>query len=280
MNKQQITCELGKRVHFEDEASFIETLYSDIEVIIKLMEQSSDKYYCDDEDKLSHTIVASLVHLGYDATEQTKKNGSVDITVRPKNGGYTWIAEAKIGYGNQKIFEGLLQLLTRYVKRDNHAGMVIYYQKSKSSYHFKQWLKYIYNHEWKDYCTKKGSLKKATPLLSHLKSTVCPKVKQGCCYADIDVIQPSTDGLKLRCFYIDVHHDPIDSSGLKNKSIAFGQAQNRIRDLYHLWKTGQFDGSMIDELFEEIKIYHSNELDEEYEDEDEDEDEDSNINSK
>lgn len=73
MNKQQITCELGKRVHFEDEASFIETLYSDIEVIIKLMEQSSDKYYCDDEDKLSHTIVASLVHLGYDATEQTKK---------------------------------------------------------------------------------------------------------------------------------------------------------------------------------------------------------------
>lgn len=75
-----------------------------------------------------------------------------------------------------------------------------------------------------------------------------------------------------------MHHDPIDSSGLKNKSIAFGQAQNRIRDLYHLWKTGQFDGSMIDELFEEIKIYHSNELDEEYEDEDEDED--SNINSK
>ncbi|WP_395304222.1 hypothetical protein [Enterobacter sp. ECC-019] len=266
MDKQQVTCELGKRIHFADESGFIKTLYSDIESIIKLMEQSSDKYYCDDEDKLSHTIVASLVHLGYNATEQTKKNGSVDITVCSRNGDYVWIAEAKIGYGNQKIFEGLLQLLTRYVKRDNHAGIIIYFQKAKSSYHFKQWLKYIYNHEWRDYCEKSGSLKKATPLLSHLKNISCPKIKQDCCYADIDVIQPSSDDLKIRCFYIDVHHDPIDKSGLKNQSIAFGQAKNRIRDFYQLWTIGQFNNTMIDELFEEIKIYHSDELDEEYED--------------
>lgn len=264
MKKQDLAIELHKRSLFRDEQDFIDTLYSDITEIITLLEHSSDKYYCDDEDKLSHTIVTSLIHLGYKATEQTKKNGSVDITVHSRDGVYEWIAEAKIGYGNQKIFEGLLQLLTRYVKRDKHAGLFIYYQKAKSAYYFNDWIKYLHNSNWVKYCNKQGTYPKVSPLLGHLSSKPCPKVKVGDCFADIDVIKPSQENLNIRCFYVDIHHDPLDKSGVANQSIARGQAKNEIRNLYHTWKEGCFDESMIDTLFEHIRIYHSDELEEEY----------------
>ena len=101
MNTNSLATNLVRRDYFITESDFHNQLFKDIEEIIKTMESSSDKYYCDDEDKLSHTIVTSLGHFGYRATEQTKKNGSVDITVTTKtNGGeFVWIAEAKIGYG-------------------------------------------------------------------------------------------------------------------------------------------------------------------------------------
>jgi hypothetical protein len=265
MNEQALTSELHKRNIFNNQEQFLSTLYSDIDLIIKNMEHSKDKYYCDDEDKLSHTIVGSLINLGYNATEQTKKNGSVDITVRTKDDAFQWIAEAKIGYGNQKIFEGLLQLLTRYVAReDTHAGLLIYYQKARSSYYFKDWLTYLYKCKWVNYCEKKGTHKKAAPLLSHLKEATPPVIINDCCYADVDIIKPSSSSIKIRCFGIDVHFDPLDTSGVTSKSIAHGQAKNRIRELYSTWQDGNFDSDMTDELFEMIRIYHSDELDDEY----------------
>ncbi|EPX7410402.1 hypothetical protein [Cronobacter dublinensis] len=276
MKTQDIAFELQKTRSFLDEKEFINTLYSDIEKIIKIIEHSSDKYYCDDEDKLSHTIVSSLIHLGYKATEQTKKNGSVDITVHSRDDSYEWIAEAKIGYGNQKIFEGLLQLLTRYVKRDRNAGLFIYYQKDKSSYYFRDWMKYLHNSKWVAYCTKQGTLEKAEPLLGHLNQKSCPNIETGCCYADVNIVKPSSEDINIRFFYLDIHHDPIDKSGVANQSLARGQAKNKIRELYHLWKQGEYEHSMSDALFEHIRIYHWNELEEEYTD-DEDEENDKKV---
>ncbi|HFF8975884.1 TPA: hypothetical protein ACGE6V_002927 [Serratia marcescens] len=265
MEKQNIIAELHKRNKFDSEDDFISTLYTDIASIIKLIESSSDKYYCDDEDKLSHSIVSSLIHLGYRASEQTKKNGSVDITVYSKDDVYEWIAEAKIGYGNQKIFEGLLQLLTRYIKRDNHAGVFIYYQKAKSTFYFKDWLKYLHERKWTDYCSKQGTLNKVSPLLQHLNPNQCPTVAGDCCFADVNVIKPSSDNLNIRFFYIDVHHEPLDKSGVNNQSIAYGQAKNKIRDLYNMWREGNYDESMTNELFASIKIFHDDCLDDESE---------------
>lgn len=75
MNNISPALSLTRRDYFANEADFHRQLFDDIERIIKSMESSSDKYYGDDEDKLSHTIVASLGQLGYGATEQTKKMG-------------------------------------------------------------------------------------------------------------------------------------------------------------------------------------------------------------
>ncbi|CQH45388.1 hypothetical protein ACQ26G_002418 [Yersinia enterocolitica] len=261
MNTSKLITELHKRNNFTSEQDFIDTLYFDINTIIRLIESSCDKYYCDDEDKISHVIVSSLTHLGYTATEQTKKNGSVDITVSSKDGEYDWIAEAKIGYGNQKIFEGLLQLLTRYVKRDNHAGIFIYYQKARSTYFFKDWLKYLHNHTWGKYCSAQGIRHKINPLLQHLNISSSPSVKGDCCWADVNVIKPSSDDLNIRFFYIDLHHEPLDKSGVNNKSIAYGQARNKLKESYHLWKSGSYNASMDDDLFKSIKIMHDDKID-------------------
>ncbi|MBU9847139.1 hypothetical protein [Rahnella ecdela] len=261
MKIEEVTRNIHISQHFLNERDFIEKLYRDIASIITLMEASSDKYYCDDEDKLSHTIVSSLVNLGYIATEQTKKNGSVDITVYSKNNKYHWIAEAKIGYGNQKIFEGVLQLLTRYVKRDNHAGVIIYYQKDKSATLFSKWVEYMYNYGWVDYCKNQNTLNKIQPLLGHLIKTNQPFISDDCCYADITLKKPMGTFLDVRFFYIDVHHEPLDNSGVNNNSIKRGQAKNTIRDMYNAWKSGEYSIAMTGRLFEALEIVYSEDLD-------------------
>ncbi len=252
---------LERRDYFITESDFYNKLYEDIEVIINQMEMTSDKYFCDDEDKLSHTIVTSLIHLGYRASEQTKKNGSVDITVSTKDDKFMWIAEAKIGYGYQKIFEGLLQLVTRYVKRDREAGLIIYYQKAESNVLFNNWLKYLYSHNWDEYCTKQDNLTEVTALLGGLKLSELSPVNGSSCYSDVNVIKPSGDGMNVRCFYVDVYHQPLDKSGVKNKSLKEGLARNKIKDIYKLWQTGEFNESHYVELFGSLEIYFDGAMD-------------------
>ncbi|HEN3606841.1 TPA: hypothetical protein U5E23_004191, partial [Yersinia enterocolitica] len=225
----------------------------DINKIIEGMEGSSDKYYCDDEDKLSHTIVTSLGELGYKASEQTKQNGSVDITVSPSNGKYKWIAEAKIGYGNTKIFEGILQLVSRYVKRDKHAGLIIYFQKEKSATCFDNWLKFLYKHEWTDYSEKQGNIEQVRDMLGHLDDKTY--IKSTTCYADVIIQKPSDEPITVRNFYADLHHRPVDKSGITNKSIKKGQAKNNIRGYCQNWADGKFTTTDLENLFLDIKTY-------------------------
>lgn len=263
MKNSSLATSLMRRDYFMSEGEFHTQLFKDIEEIIKVMESSSDKYYCDDEDKLSHTIVTSLGHFGYRATEQTKKNGSVDITVTANtvDGELVWIAEAKIGYGYQKIFEGLLQLLTRYIKRDNSGGLIIYYQKDKSNTLFNNWLKYLYNQDWTEYCKTQGNINDVLPLLGHLNISSYNSVKDDCYFSDVNVVKPTGSSFDVRCFYVDVYHKPLDKSGVANKTLREGFAKNKIKENYKLWETGDFNSTHYKELFDALKIYFDGALD-------------------
>ncbi|HGE8329477.1 TPA: hypothetical protein ACXIJH_001298 [Serratia marcescens] len=243
----------SKRLSPASESEFIEQLYVDIDSVIKKMEESSDKYYSDDEDKLSHSIVTSLGNLGYEATEQTKKNGTVDITVISENKKYKWIAEAKIGYGNTKILEGVYQLVSRYVKRDEHAGLIIYYQKSGSASCFDKWLKFLYNQEWLEYSQNQGNDKETTAMLGHLDMANYTPTKQS--YSDVVIKKPSDAMITVRNFYADFYHNPIDKSGVKNKSLKKGVAKNNIRQYCQDWVDGTFPISQVDQLFTELKLF-------------------------
>lgn len=128
----------GGHGSYED---FIDCLYQKLQQIFERLEHSKDKFFSHDEDAITGIIAARLEEAGYTATEQTKKNGAVDLTVTL--GDYSWIAEAKIAYSNSKILEGLLQLLTRYVTRDTDAGLFIYVKKQNGKKVFNDWIKYI-----------------------------------------------------------------------------------------------------------------------------------------
>ncbi|MBJ8767874.1 hypothetical protein I5393_05680 [Citrobacter freundii] len=265
MNKNtSIAASLARRDYFLTESDFHTQLFEDIESIIKSMESSRDKYFCDDEDKLSHTIVSSLGFLGYGATEQTKKNGSVDILVTTNtenNKKFEWVAEAKIGYGYQNIFEGLLQLLTRYVSRDNSGGLFVYYQKAKSNTLFNNWLKYLYNKEWIDYCVSQKTIDDIMPMIGHFTLSQYKKVKDDCYYADLNIEKPNGAGFCVKCFYVDVYHKPLDKSGVNNKSLREGLARNTLKDMYKLWETDDFNHTHYKDLFEALKVHFGGALD-------------------
>lgn len=252
MNRLEIAAQASSKTFFNSHQKFIDTLYGDIHSILERMEGSSEKYYCDDEDKITSAIVLTLCELGYDATEQTKKNGTVDITVKAKENEFIWIGEAKIGYGNTKIFEGMLQILSRYMKRDSDAGLLIYFQKSGSHTAFNSWLKYLYHKEWVKYCNGKGTLKKVEPLLGHLKSTDYRKTDNY--YHDLSVFKPCGKAANIRMFYADLHHDPADKSSVTAQSLKLGQAKNSLRKYCQKWEDGEFYLPEMVDLFESLKL--------------------------
>lgn len=252
MNNTRKLAELTGRTHFKDNASFLARLYEDIHSILERLESSSEKFYCDDEDKITTAIVITLCEKGYNATEQTKKNGTVDITVRDKEDEYSWIGEAKIGYGNTKIFEGMLQLLTRYIKRDENAGLLIYFQKAGSHKFFNDWLKYLYTLKWIEYCNKKGTLERVQPLLGHLVPSDYKETDKY--YHDLQVYKPCGKPALVRMFYTDVHHDPADKSGASAHSLKLGQAKNTLRKFCQQWEDNEFDSSDLAKLFELLEL--------------------------
>ncbi|HBR0286635.1 TPA: hypothetical protein L9G42_005746, partial [Klebsiella pneumoniae] len=48
-----------------DEDLFVENLYADINKAIKNIEKTADKYYSDDEDKITNLLVLFLKGVGY-----------------------------------------------------------------------------------------------------------------------------------------------------------------------------------------------------------------------
>ena len=112
--------DLAKSLDNNSYEDFLDVLYKKLRGIFIKLEHSRDKYFSHDEDAITGVIAGRLEEAGYYASEQTKQNGAVDLTV--KLGDHKWIAEAKIAYSNSKILEGLLQLLTRYAARDKSAG--------------------------------------------------------------------------------------------------------------------------------------------------------------
>jgi len=107
--------------------SFIKLLYDDIDMIIAKKQENPELYYNDSEDRTTIDIVNQLSCLGYTTSHDTKRGGHVDILVN--KGVYTWIGEAKIYRGCEYIWQGFLQLITRYSTGDYNqrdGGLLIY----------------------------------------------------------------------------------------------------------------------------------------------------------
>jgi hypothetical protein len=230
--------------------SFVSGLVVKIHKTIRHIESKADEYYNYTEEALSGAIAFSLEANGYKVKNEAKERGRIDITVEKDE--FTWLIEAKIGYNNQKTFEGLLQLTSRYLTSQRSAGFLIYYKKRQPSKAFGLWKQYIENKEWVTYATKHSILDECNEFfggLSFSDDALCIKdsVKSSCLTSAGSPCQIYTFG--VNCFF-----KPIDTSGRGNNSLKKAHALLDIHHAFHDYVAGEkfdIDGLMdaIDEHF-------------------------------
>lgn len=252
---QNIThAELAALVNLKpfDEDVFVENLYVDITKAIKHIEKTADKYYSDDEDKITNLLVLFLKGVGYNASEQTKSNGSVDITVQDRDQSFTWLAEAKRGNTYNGVFEGMLQLVTRYISDEKYAGFFIYHQKLDSSNYFKDWFSYLSSGDFEKYKAISDRLDECR--FHFKKSSIANAFTGNECYFDYDIISKKGTPVKVRNFILSLHYNPADKSGRGNQSLKVGQAKIYVNEVCDKWLREQKTPDDIDKFMTSLNL--------------------------
>lgn len=138
---QDYSCLFGKDPAFErhlrrrlaavknDYKAFLRCLYEEIQSVILVLQSNPQRRTDDCEDRLTDELVSNLSTAGYTATHGRSAGGHVDITVAC--GDFTWIGEAKKYHSTTAVYEGFLQLTTRYRPANgnfeqNQGGLLIY----------------------------------------------------------------------------------------------------------------------------------------------------------
>ncbi|MBB3324908.1 hypothetical protein [Atlantibacter sp. RC6] len=237
-----------------NEDNFVTALYNNISSAISDIEKSADKYYCEDEDKITNLLALYLRAKGYDATEQTKSNGDVDLTVRDATKNFYWLAEAKRGNSNSGVFEGMLQLVTRYLTDEKNAGFLIYYQKKDCLKFLKTWHDYINTGKYLSYKGIKNDIEECKHYF-HINPAVTPLAKD-VKFFDYEATKKSGQPVKIRNFIANLHHKPIDKSGRGNASLVNGQARLKVIADCDSWLHDDKNPDDIAAFFEALKKIH------------------------
>lgn len=248
------TAELAALVNLKpfDEDVFVQSLYADINKAIKHIEKTADKYYSDDEDKITNLLVLFLKGVGYSASGQTKSNGSVDITVQDRDQSFTWLAEAKRGNSYNGVFEGMLQLVTRYISDEKHAGFFIYHQKLDSLSYFKNWFSYLSSGDFEKY---KAISDRLDECRYHFKKSPIANAFTGDeCYFDYNIVSKKGKEVKVRNFILSLHYNPADKSGRENKSLKVGQAKIYVNEVCDKWFREQEPPENIDKFMNSLQL--------------------------
>lgn len=93
-------------------------------------------YYESSEDQLTAHIASCLKCMGFDAEHGRVHGGNTDLKVEKRSGTQTfvWLAEAKINNNYTHLYEGMLQLATRYMTPqatyNNRGALLVYIQKT------------------------------------------------------------------------------------------------------------------------------------------------------
>ena len=154
-NLEQYIPGLGRfpsRFLVTDYNQFIELLYKDIDDIIYQIQENPELRQKDGEDRLTIDIRDQLRRLGYDASHDTKFGGHADLLV--KKGNFTWIGEAKIHSSYNYLWEGFLQLTTRYSTGDSNqrdGGIFIYIRQKNVSAIIEKWKNHMLSKELPDF---------------------------------------------------------------------------------------------------------------------------------
>lgn len=143
------------RVLADTYEEFIDVLYKDIDKIVLLKEENPELYQNDTEDRITVDIKNHLCLLGYNASHEEKIGGHADLVVRKKD--FLWIGEAKIHRNYDYLWEGFLQLTTRYSTGDYNqkdGGLLIYIRNENAIKIINNWKNHLATKNLKDYSSK------------------------------------------------------------------------------------------------------------------------------
>ncbi|MBW4597639.1 MAG: hypothetical protein KME46_33245 [Brasilonema angustatum HA4187-MV1] len=132
------------RVLVETYDEFIKELYETIDRIIFYKEENPELYKEDTEDRITIDIKNNLCLLGYNASHEMKIGGHADLVV--KRNEFLWIGEAKIHSSYNYLWEGFLQLTTRYSTGDcnqKDGGLLIYIRNENAKNIMDTWKNHL-----------------------------------------------------------------------------------------------------------------------------------------
>ena len=126
-------------------AEFLDVLYDDLAVALKLLDDSANNYPENEpEDATTNRLSFILSGMDYSASHNKQAGGNVDLTVEVTRRNFSWIGEAKRFEGVGDMREGYLQLATRYrASMDSegvlHGGLIGYIRKPNASDLMNSW---------------------------------------------------------------------------------------------------------------------------------------------
>lgn len=210
---------------------FVDLLYSEIQRNIEKLEGDAEQLQGLDEDSITGNIIRML-NAGqmFKASGQTYQGGAVDLTVEFQQ--HKWIAEAKKLTSNEKVFEGLLQLLTRYVKRDPKAGLLVYVLTGSFVSRKKDWETYLSKDGgWERYVNQRKEAEYRDELYKLISGNSFTDNQPY--HFDNEIPLDRGTPLKVRHFFCNFICKPMDSSGTKAKKHRTNQAINMLEAMYY-----------------------------------------------
>ncbi len=119
--------------------NFIQTLYKAIDYCVVLLQDKRIFLQPDakGEDRVSADLRDSLSWCLFTADAKFVGGGNTDLTITSFNKKFKWIGEAKLVHGvnNLHIWDGFLQLVTRYASGDEPQGGVLVYIFAQNAKH-------------------------------------------------------------------------------------------------------------------------------------------------
>ncbi|ELV8579130.1 hypothetical protein ACCH70_004212 [Vibrio vulnificus] len=236
--EQEIIDGLTNAIEPEDYDEFLKSVHHALRRSIEIIESSANRYYPFGEEELNSLVAGLLVGQSFDASPEKNCRGNIDISV--KNGDFKWNIEAKIGKTNNYIFEGLLQILTRYSTSEKDFGLLVYFKNKQPSIRFNEWCQYIDTAAWEDYSTKNG-------ILEQLRECIPPgttdslyttePINNGM-FAKRNMITSQGCPINIQFVGVNLYYNPLDKSGRNGVGQKLFHAKESIQVEYLNHKHG------------------------------------------
>lgn len=142
-----------RRLSVKTQQEFIDCVEAEVDSIIKMVESNAAVREEDGEDRLTIDFIDQLTARGYSASKDSDYNGHSDVVVRWKDDEFVWLAEAKLHSDYDHLWEGFLQLTTRYstgTHNCNRGGMLVYIRVNNAVSVVNKWQKHLEANHLKD----------------------------------------------------------------------------------------------------------------------------------